>query len=241
MDSLYIVMPAYNEADNIEDTLAQWYPVVESVGNDSRLVVFDDGSKDETFSIMKIFASSHPLFIACTKKNTGHGGTVLHAYQYAVSCQADYVFQTDTDGQTDPEEFWQFWNLRHDYDMVIGQRKGRQDGLSRILVTKTLKCVVRILFGESIADANTPFRLMSSQTLRENIKLIPEGFNLSNVLLSVIYFKRKQKVKFIPITFKPRQGGVNSINLRKIVHIGRQALSDFSALNKVINKQLRSQ
>lgn len=53
MDRLIIVMPAYNEEENIEHTLDEWYEVVEKVGNDSLLAVFNDGSKDRTFEIMK--------------------------------------------------------------------------------------------------------------------------------------------------------------------------------------------
>lgn len=237
-DVLYVVMPAYNESVNIVATLEQWYPVVEKIGGNSRLVVFDDGSKDDTFARMQEFARTHPLFDPQTKQNGGHGDTVLTAYQYALRHGADYVFQTDTDGQTDPDEFWQFWSLRHDYDMVIGQRIGRQDGWSRVLVTRTLRLVVKLKFHVTVPDANTPFRLMNARTLRDNIALIPQGFNLSNVLLSVIYAKRRQRVKFIPITFKPRQGGVNSINMRNIMHIGQKALHDFSQLNRTLNKTL---
>ena len=238
-DKLFIVMPAYNEAANIKETLTEWYPIVEKIGCDSRLVVVNDGSKDDTFALMEDFASNHPLFIPVTKSNSGHGGTVLFAYQYALDHGADYVFQTDTDGQTKPDEFWQFWEARHDYDMVIGQRIGRQDGFSRVVVTKTLKAVIRMRFGVNVPDANTPFRLMSARTLRENISYIPKDFNLSNVLVSVIYFKRKQKVKYIPITFKPRQGGVNSINLKSIFKIGEKALQDFKVLNVKLNKELK--
>ena len=48
-DSLYIVMPAYNEEANIEKVIEQWYPVVERTGENSRLVIINDGSKDGTF------------------------------------------------------------------------------------------------------------------------------------------------------------------------------------------------
>ena len=45
-DSLYIIMPAYNEEKNIGTVIEQWYPVVERIGGDSRLVILNDGSKD---------------------------------------------------------------------------------------------------------------------------------------------------------------------------------------------------
>ena len=209
-----MVIPAYNERENIKHVIEQWYPVVEKVGKNSKLVIVNDGSSDDTFEIMQELSKDRPQFIPLTKENGGHGSTVLYAYNYALNAKADYVFQTDSDGQTDPNEFWDFWKLRKDYKMVIGHRNSREDGFSRIVVTKVLKLVIKLCFGVTVIDANTPFRLMESKSLKENIKYVPKDFNLSNVILSVIYAKKKESVKFIPITFKPRQGGVNSINLK---------------------------
>lgn len=233
-ERLYIVIPAYNEEENIESVIKDWHPIVEKIGNGSKLVIIDDGSKDHTYQIMKDLSEKYPCLEPLTKPNAGHGATVLYGYQYALKQNADYVFQTDSDGQTVPGEFWEFWKRRKKYAMVIGHRKGRQDGFSRVVVTKTLKLVCRICFRVTLTDANTPFRLMQAEPLRENLKQVPENFNLSNVILSVIYAKKKQPVKYIPITFKPRQGGVNSINLKKIIKIGRKALKDFRMINKCI-------
>lgn len=47
----------------------------------------------------------YPQLIGITKPNSGHGATVLYAYKYAIQNGADYVFQTDSDGQTLTEEF----------------------------------------------------------------------------------------------------------------------------------------
>lgn len=147
-----------------------------------------------------------------------------------------FIFQTDSDGQTLPDEFWQFWKLRNDYDLIIGHRKGRQDGFARVVVTKVLKLTIKLCFGVTVTDANTPFRLMEAKKLAENLPLIPEHFFLSNVILTVIYTKKKQRIKYIPITFRPRQGGVNSINLRKIFKIGVKALKDFRTINRSLKK-----
>ena len=104
-------MPAYNEETNIELVIKQWHPVVEKIGNGSKLVIFDDGSKDTTFSLMQKLQTKYPHFLPITKANTGHGATCLYAYNYALENGADYIFQTDSDGQTNPDEFWNFWNL----------------------------------------------------------------------------------------------------------------------------------
>ncbi len=236
MDTLYLIMPAYNEEVNIEKVIDDWYPVVEKTGENSRFVVVDDGSKDSTYEIMKRAAGERPQLIPLTKANKGHGATVLYGYYYALEQGADYIFQTDSDGQTNPEEFWEFWKQREQYDMLIGHRCHREDGASRVFVTKVLKLVIRLCFGVSVTDANTPFRLMKAETLREQIGQIPEDFNLSNVLLSVIYAKKRLKVRYLPISFRQRQGGVNSINLRRIAGIGWQAVKDFRSINRALKK-----
>ena len=234
-DKLYIVIPAYNESENIIDVVNDWYPVVEQYGGEgSRLVVIDDGSKDNTYEILQTLAADRPLMEAVTKPNGGHGATVLYGYRYALDHGADYIFQTDSDGQTLSSEFGPFWDNREQYDMVIGHRSHREDGFSRIFVTKTLKLVIRLCFGVTVTDANTPFRLMKAETLEKYIGLIPQDYNLSNVIVSVIYAKKNCKVKYFPITFRPRQGGVNSINLKRIFKIGVQALKDFRVIARAI-------
>lgn len=69
-DKLYIVMPAYNEEANIKTTLDAWYPVIErcNMNGLSRLVVVNDGSRDNTYKIMQEYAETHPLFVPITKQ-----------------------------------------------------------------------------------------------------------------------------------------------------------------------------
>ena len=233
-DRLFIIIPAYNEQANIKQVVNDWYPVVEKYGTDSRLVVIDDGSRDSTYRILQDLSKDMPKLTALTKPNGGHGATVLYGYKYALEHGADYVFQTDSDGQTLPSEFEPFWISRTKYDITVGYRNKRKDGLSRILVTRILRLVVFLCFRVYVLDANTPYRIMSAQTLRDNIKLIPDDFFLTNVALAAIYKKRGQKVHFIPITFRPRQGGTNSINLFKIFKVGLSSLGSFSKINENI-------
>ena len=234
MDTLYIVIPAYNEEENIEKIINDWHPIVEKTGKDSRLVIIDDGSKDSTLKVMERCSKTRSQLEIMTKENGGHGATLLFGYEYALEKGADYVFQTDSDGQTVPEEFWPFWDERKNYEMIVGERKKRGDGLSRIFVTKILKLVIWLCFHVKVKDANTPYRLMEGSILKKEIGLIPKDFFLTNVLLNVIYTKHRRKVKYIPITFKPRQGGTNSIHFKKIVKIGIQSLKDFKELNERI-------
>lgn len=235
-DKLYIVMPAYNEEANIETVATEWHEVVTKIGNDSKLVIFNDGSKDNTYKKLLELQEKLPNLIGVDKPNSGHGATVLYAYNYCINHEADYIFQTDSDGQTLPSEFYPFWELRKDYAAQIGHRNHRQDGFSRVFVTKTLKFVLWVVFGEKITDANTPFRLMPRATLEKYVPQIPKDFNLSNVILSVLLVHNKENVRFAPITFRPRQGGVNSINFKRICKIGKQAVKDFYQIKKTMKE-----
>jgi glycosyltransferase involved in cell wall biosynthesis len=232
MDKLFVVIPTYNEQDNIDQVVEQWHEVVVKTGVESRLVIVDDGSKDSTYTKLLALKNEFPQLIPITKENSGHGGTVLYAYDYALKNGADYVFQTDSDGQTLPNEFWRFWDKRESYDVQIGYRKGREDGFSRKVVTKVLKLVLLLQFRLRITDANAPFRLMTSEGLAKLLPQIPKDYNLSNVLLTVLYEKNKYRIRYLPITFRPRQGGINSINLPKIFKIGIKAVKDFASLKK---------
>lgn len=235
MSKLYVVIPAYNEEENIENVAKAWHKVVEDVGKESRLVIINDGSKDHTFEKLCELKAELPQLEPVTKPNGGHGPTVLFGYRYAIEHGADFIFQTDSDGQTNPDEFKTFWNLRNQYDAIIGTRENRQDGASRKFVENTLLMILRLVFGVKMPDSNAPFRLMKRELLEKYIKKMPEDFNLPNVMLTTYFVYFKEKVKFIEITFKPRQAGTNSINIKKIVKIGWKALSDFKMLKKTIN------
>lgn len=226
---LYLVIPAYNEEANIIRTIRQWYPIIEAHDGDgiSRLVVVDDGSKDNTLSLLRQEASGKPLMTVLPKKNGGHGDAVLYGYRYAIEHGADYIFQTDSDGQTNPEEFESFWKERSNYKGIFGDRSDRQDGAGRVFVENTLLLLLRIIFRVRIPDSNAPFRLMKTECVEKYIKLLPEHYSLPNVMLTVFFAYYGEPVSFRHISFKPRQGGENSINIVKICKIGWQSVKDF--------------
>ena len=229
MEKLFIIIPAYNEEENIQRLISEWYPIIEkNNGNkQSRLVVIDDGSKDDTYNLLLQLKENRPLLTPLTKKNAGHGPTLLYGYKYAIDNDADYIFQTDSDGQTNADEFKKFWNLRNEYDAIIGNRPDRKDGRSRKFVEKILVLLLRIIFKVKIPDANAPFRLMKTSLVKKYINKMPDNFNLPNVMFTTYFSYYNEKIKFLNIEFKNRQGGKNSINIKKITKIGIQAIGDF--------------
>lgn len=229
MDCLYIVMPAYNEAENIQTVVDQWYPVLAEGNENSRLVVADSGSTDDTHIILHNLQKTHPKLIVLSSTCKYHGPKIIALYQYAIQQKADYIFQTDSDGQTLPEEFFAFWQARHEYDGIFGYRNVRGDGKSRAFVEKVVCFLLYLFFGVKIPDANAPFRLMKAATLKKYISRFDADYNLPNIMTTTFFVYYHEKYKFCKITFKPRQGGINSINAKKIFAIGVQSLRDFAS------------
>ncbi len=232
MDTLYIVMPAYNEAENIENTVAEWYTVIEERNEDSRLLIVNDGSTDDTWEICRKLRDKYPRLIVIDQVNSGHGPTCLHAYKTALRMGANFIFQTDSDGQTRPEEFLPMWEKRYDYALNIGYRHRREDGRARALVSKILRLLIRLRIGVKVKDPNTPYRLMSSVSLSQWLKYVPDQFFLANAVLTAVPAYRGEKICWHPITFRPRQGGVNSINFSKMFKIGIAAFIDFGEVKR---------
>lgn len=232
MDNLYVVMPAYNEEENIEKTVREWYTVLEGKGEGSKLVIADSGSKDRTHEILTGLKNEFPGLEILADTDRYHGPKVIALYDYAIKNGADYVFQTDSDGQTDPKEFAQFWEARTEYDGIFGLRCERGDGKSRAFVEKVVCLLVRMFFGVKVPDANAPFRLMKTDIVRKYLYKLDPDYNIPNIMMTTYFAYYQEKMEFIPISFKPRQGGVNSINIRKIVGIGWKALGDFRKLRK---------
>jgi glycosyltransferase involved in cell wall biosynthesis len=234
MDTLYIVMPAYNEEVSIENVVRQWYSMLEGKNEKSRLVVADSGSTDKTHEILSEMKKELHQLTILTETEKQHGPKVIALYDYAIKQGADYVFQTDSDGQTNPDEFEEFWSLRTKYDGIFGYRNVRGDGKSRAFVERVVCVLLRLYFGVRVPDANAPFRLMKTDILKKYLYKLSSDYNIPNIMITTYYAYYHEKCTFRTITFQPRQGGKNSINIPKIIIIGWKALGGFRKLKKGI-------
>ncbi len=231
-DTLYIVMPAYNEEGSIRDVVTSWYPKLSLSDGDARLVIADSGSSDATHAILKELQAEYPQLLILEDTLKQHGPKLIALYRYAIDHGADYIFQTDSDGQTEPGEFDRFWNSRKKYDALIGNRTERGDGKARDFVEKVVCLLLRAFFGVRVPDANAPFRLMRAQLVDKYLGRMSEDYNLPNIMLTTWFAYYRENITFGKITFKPRQTGVNSVNIPRIVGIGWQALKDFRRFRK---------
>ncbi len=232
-DNCYLVFPAYNEEANIQKLLEAWYPVAEALGPESRILVLDDGSRDRTAEILNNWAQTHPQLLVYSLPNKGHGPTVLRAFDLALEQGADYVFQTDSDGQTQAEDFWKLWEARGDYELLAGRRQKREDGLQRRMVSWVLSLVLLLFYRVWVADSNVPFRLYP----RGILEILLGGFEdrnfaLPNACMMALSRRLNLRIRRIPIRFRPRQGGKNTINCRRIFAIGLGALKAFHRQGK---------
>ena len=232
---LVIVMPIYNEAANISGVITEWLSTFEKMDVCVELLAVNDGSVDSTGEILKGLAETHPGKITVANKpNSGHGRSCRYGYELALKSPAEWVLQIDSDGQCNPEYFPAFWNQRSEADCVFGMRKTRGDGYVRKLVSRTCNALSSLVAGVNMKDANVPYRLMRKSTLAQALVNVPHDFDVQNIALTVA-LQRCSKVrwKYVPIHFRNRQGGVNSINLPKIARMGWTMLKE---LRKVKNR-----
>ena len=241
METLYIVIPAYNEEKTISAVIDDWYEVVKkhNGGGKSRLVVIDDGGEDHTYEIAKNKKEKMPLLEVIKKKNSGHAPTCMYGYRYALKNGADMVFQTDSDGQTLASEFEPFWDALKENDVIMGFREKRGDGFGRLVVSRGLSIVNFLIFHVKVKDANVPYRLMKAEALEKTLALVPKDFVLGNAVLSVAFEKNGYHIKYLPISFVVRGGGVSMYNLKKIVGLGMKTLSSFVKINKHMTQKIK--
>lgn len=225
-------MPAYNEGKNIRETVSSWIKVLEGKSGKSRLVVADSGSTDDTHKILLELKKKYKKLEILGGTNKLHGPKVLALYDYAIKRGADYVFQTDSDGQTNPKEFAKFWRQREEYDVILGHRSKRGDGRIRGLVERVVCLLLQLFFDVRVPDANAPFRIMKSSIIEKYYNQIPREYELPNILLTAYFVRFGERVKFEEISFKPRGRGTNSINLKKIFRIGRESLVVFARFRR---------
>ena len=232
MDTLYLVMPAYNEEENIEQVVRSWYAVLDAASPESRLVVADSGSADRTHEILEALREELPQLEILEDTEKQHGPKLIALYRLAIERKADYVFQTDSDGQTEPKEFRAFWERRERYDAIFGHRADRGDGWQRAAVERTVCLLLRRYFGVKVPDANAPFRLMKTEALAKYLDRLPEDYALPNIMLTAFFASGDDHILFREITFRERARGVNSIDAGKIARIGVDSLRDFRQFRK---------
>ena len=165
------------------------------------ILVINDGSRDKSREIAEKFSKKYPFIKVINKKNEGgYGGPVIRGFKEA---KYDYVFFTDSDLQFNLKDLQKFVNAAKNpnYDLIIGFRKKRAEGFSRLLTAKGMKYwnFVFLGFPLFIKDIDCAFKLIKKDVVKNVMPL----YSKSNLISSEFLLKAYKK------GYKFHQIGVN--------------------------------
>tara|TARA_B100001027_G_C16260133_1_gene328975 strand:+ start:417 stop:1121 length:705 start_codon:yes stop_codon:yes gene_type:complete len=231
MKKLAIIIPVFNEEENISKVLNDWNKILSKKIFD--IIVINDGSKDKTRFILNKIKKKNSNIKIINKLNGGHGESIYLGYKYAVKKKYKFIFQVDSDDQFSASDFKSLWKLREkSFDLIMGYRQYRKDPLLRIFLSKiVLRLFFLIYFRKSIADANIPFRLMKLNFLDKFIKNSSKKYIAPNILMT-LYAK---KILSLKVKHFQRSKGVIRWPLRRLFYFGVRLLVEIAEWKKIIS------
>lgn len=201
---LLIVIPAYNEEENIES-------VVKYIRDKYRqydYIVVNDGSKDQTAEICK----KNNYELLNLPINLGLAGAFQAGLKYAYEKGYQYAIQFDADGQHRPEFIEAMLKrMEEGYDIVIGSRfvNEKKNRSMRMLGSKMLTVAIKLTTGKRVADPTSGMRMFSRNMIKEfahNLNYGPEPDTISYLL------KNGAKISEVPVKMEERQFGESYLN-----------------------------
>lgn len=191
LSSLSVFFPVFNEEKNLPKLLNKALKIVPTIANKYEILVINDGSTDRSKEIAKKFAKKHSFIKVINKRNEGgYGGPVIRGFKEA---KYAWVFFTDSDLQFNLNELKKFVKAAKDpnYDLIIGYRKKRAEGFSRILTARGMKYwnFVFLGFPLFIKDIDCAFKLIKRDVIRDIMPL----YSKSNLISSEFLLKAYKK------------------------------------------------
>ena len=209
-----IIIPAYNEAGNIErviDHIVKNYPQYD-------YVVVNDGSKGNTRDICR----SRGYEYLNLSINLGIGGAVQTGYKYAKDKDYDVAVQIDGDGQHDIaylEKMLKFLE-KGEADIVIGSRfiekEGFQSSVARRTGIKILSGLIFVCTGCKIKDVTSGFRAVNKKFIKIYAENYPNDYPEPEAIVSAVM--HGGVIKECPVIMRERESGTSSINFMKSVY-----------------------
>lgn len=202
MSKLSICIPVYNEEKTVKQLLDQ----VLAVPLEKELIVVDDGSTDQTATILQEY-STNPVVKVITKENGGKGSALREAFKHVTG---DYVVIQDADLEYDPGDFVKMLAEAESKQLLVvyGSRfLGKKLSLAVLknyLASWLLSSIVGLLYGQRISDESTCYKLFKADLIK-SIPLECTGFEFCPEVTAKI-LKRGIKITEIPVSFNPRAG-----------------------------------
>lgn len=179
--SLSITIPAFNEAETLEDVVAEALSACRRVASDYEVVIVDDGSTDGTGEIADELASGHPdeVRVVHHPENRGFSGAMRSCMRNAAK---DWVFLGPADGQADYADLERFVALSRDNELVFSYRTGRGDPWRRKASSWLWYTLLRVLFGCRIPEFSSTFLFRRATLDRLPVKVREDASNFLPVL-----------------------------------------------------------
>ena len=211
---LTVVMPVYNEEPVIATVLADVTRNVLDLVPGSELIVIDDCSTDGTAALLaEASAADQRISVRRNAANSGHGISVRNGFGAA---HGDWIFQIDSDGQVELDQFAGFWAARDDADLVMGMRVRRNDPLHRLVLTRVTRLVVSVLARRRLRDANVPFKLVRRDLFEHLSPLIPANAFAPSIMLALGAARSGARITELEIRHLPRPHGKSTIRVFRL-------------------------
>jgi len=216
-----VVLPAYNEAENIEPMVAEAVPALEANADDWEIIVVDDGSADETAGATRRVSEREPrVRLVQHAVNQGFGSAVLTGF---TSAEKDWIFYTDADRQFVLAELERFVPHMESADLIAGYRAPRRDPFLRVFYGKGWSALCTLLFGYTVRDVDCGFKLLR----REIVQDLAPKIASRGATFSIEWLVRAKRAGYrfveLPVSHRPRVAGSQTgANVRVIVRAFRE-------------------
>ena len=210
MSSLSLIVPCYNEEENIRKFTEDWYAELSRKLDDFEIIIVNDCSTDSTPQILKELAEKFPRVIVLTnEKNKKYGETIILGIKYATK---DYVIWADSDYSHYPEDIWKLWRYRNDYDTIWGIRGVIQrDSRRRSFFTAGNIILIWILFHIFLKDPNCAFKLYKREKLLRILDTVKTHFLITTTKIAIRTRQMKMSIKEVPVAYIKRSKGSGSV------------------------------
>ena len=199
LESLTIVVPAFNEEQALAETLNGL--LVVAADNHWEIIVVDDGSTDGSEQILNQFRDR--VRVVRNRYNRGYGASIKTGCQIS---QAAFVAIFDADGQHRPNDLLKLWQHARDYDMLVGKRSADSDVQTMRVPGKWfLTKVCTFISGHPIPDLNSGLRIYRRTFLEKVLHLMPDGFSFTTTS-TLAALKLGFSVEYVSIRVKSRKG-----------------------------------
>jgi glycosyltransferase involved in cell wall biosynthesis len=209
-----VLVPLFNEEENITELYARLKAVVEAIPNEFEFVFVDDGSTDRTFQILEQIASVDSRVTAVRLgRNFGQTDALVAGLEQAVG---DYVITMDGDLQHDPNDIPAFLEkIEEGYDVVCGWRAQRNDHLvARRLPSRVANWMMARISGLEIHDFGTGFKAFR----RDLVKQLPLYGQLHRFIPALAH-QYGARICEVPIHIEQRTHGKSHYGLGRILPV----------------------